>query len=565
MFPLALNILKFSILPFVKMVHLNLSSHTIQNRNSPFLHELLMHPDKDSVTSINLSGRYLITSMIYQLFHIILPSFPHVQEINLSNTSIFDLDLELILETGLFFQYMTTLDLRHNLLECLSFQKFHLHFHMCYLQILLLDNNEIECNGATQLASNFNRLPFLKHLSLSNNFIRDLGFLSIAKNFHELQNFCNLNILGNICQNDCFLYFLQSIPKTIEVLNLGSICYFHLRIGTIPNLEIYTSYISDTLQELTYLKELFWNMYIDQHIVNSWYFLQNLTHLICNRSFIHHGILQHFPYLPNLTHIHISSIYSNSIIHILRNLPPGLTTIRFHHIFFSDKAIKYLYTLISNQHSLQVLEISESNLEDFHTYYICHYIPLKSNINSLIFSRNYIGQKKKFSKFVNLLPIFPNLKIFSLYGNPITNPHLEKLIYIFLRAPFHEQISISISTGNFSTFFSSVSLQPYILLFSKFLYTFHRQTYITPSLYRFVNHVRKFRPIQHHIDVVPYGTYGVSNYNDALQQIKSNLQDSLGYKMFNKHLSHTLLPNTSCSILYSEDIQSVILSFYDKN
>ncbi len=541
------------------MVQLNLSSHTIQNRNTPFLSQLVSYPEKDNVTSINLSGRYLITSMIYQIFHIILEDFPRVQEIDLSNTSMFDMDLEIIFDTGVLFQFFTKINLSHNLLECLTFENFHNYFTMCYLQILLLDNNEIECKGIIQLALNFNRLRFLQQLSLSNNFIRDDGFLSIANNFHEFINFRNLNMSGNICQNDNFLYFLQSIPKTIQILNLTSVCNFHLRSGTIPTVEVYTSHISHILGQLLLLEHLIWNMYIDQHIVNSLYFLDKLTHLVCHRSFIHHGILIEFPYLPNLTHTHLSSISSKSMLHILENLPSSLIVARFHQIIFSEKSIQHLYTMISKQHSLRILEISESNLEDFHAHRICSLIPVKSNINSLIFSRNDIGQKKSFSKFINLLPLFSNLKVFSLYGNPISYTRIKKMVSKLLRTPFHENTSISISNGNFAA--SSVSLQPYILHLSKFLDVFHRQIYLTPSLFHFVNYVRNFRPIQHHIDIVSCDLQGVSHYNKLLQQINFNMKQTLGYKVFNKQLFYITLPNNSTTVLYSADIQFIIFSF----
>ena len=58
------------------------------------MEHLSNHDSPEIVDKISLSGVFVQTSDIFKLFHTILPKYVSLQYINLSNTSIFDNDLE---------------------------------------------------------------------------------------------------------------------------------------------------------------------------------------------------------------------------------------------------------------------------------------------------------------------------------------------------------------------------------------------------------------------------------------------------------------------------------------
>ena len=124
--------------------------------------------EKHRIRNINLNGIYFQTSDIFTLFHRTLPLFTSLTGIHLSNTSIFDNDIEIIFHELFRHFQLETLDLSHNLIQGHSFPLVHQMFPgPFYLKDLCLDNNEIDCRGMINLSDFFDSFNSLFNLFTS--------------------------------------------------------------------------------------------------------------------------------------------------------------------------------------------------------------------------------------------------------------------------------------------------------------------------------------------------------------------------------------------------------------
>ena len=515
-----------------------------------FLEHLSNHDSPEIVDKISLSGVFVQTSDIFKLFHTILHKYVSLQYINLSNTSIFDNDLEIIFLNLPF--SVKTLDFSNNLIQGNSFLMIsQLLSDPLGIEHLYFDNNELNCRGMKNLSYLFHRMTGLKTLSISHNFIKDFGMKAFANRLPELHCIEYLNLAQNHAMSETFLFLLQQIcPRHLKYLNVSKMTTFdfYWKLRT-DQPAIITSHVSVCLSNFVHLETLIWNLYVDQHIINSLYHMTNLQHFEISRKFIMNGTFDVFPFLANLKNMSVCGIKLDGIKCIIQSLPERMKNITIQHYNLSKTDIT---NQLSKQFCLESLDVSHSNLSDKVVFSICKNIPNKSFMKYLNFSKNNLGKTKCFFKIIHILPFFKNITYLSFFGNYIKQHQYERFLKMLCRNVFHNIITISFHENFFSPFINPFhDFCQALFGFEKF---FLRQKSWNQSNENSFQYFSKWRPFLHKVDTLFPDRLSISNYNRSLMIISEKIDNRYGFLKF---LSDENIPQ----FLHSFDLQCYILEF----
>ena len=518
---------------------------------------------KHRIRTINLNGIYFQTSDIFTLFHRILPSFPSLSNIHLSNTSIFDNDIEIIFHELFRHFQLETLDLSHNLIQGHSFQLVH---HMLsgpfYLKDLCLDNNEIDCRGIINLSYFFNSFIFLEKFSISNNYIKDFGFQRFAIRIHYLRHLKHLDISHNKCSNETFLNILQNIPnKHLKYLNVSSLTGLETEqyLSFFTKFTIFTSHLCVALSRFCSIEVFIWNSYINQHIINAFYRLKELQVLEICQKFLYHGNFDHFPYLHNLQTIRVASISEKGVKAILNKMPSTLKELSFQYIYFHEKLCHLLIECIHRQENIRSIECSNCSITDKKFLTLIKAIPNKEQITSLKFAKNYIGRSKKFRRFAsNFLSKFPNIRDICFYGNFISDDDFCHLVQKICQTRFHNPIRLSIYE-NVEFAYSNPFLK-FLGFFQAVEKVLDRQYKWSKSCANLYDYMDSWQIFHHYVDVLYSQKKHIREYNEHLSFIQKKIQERKGYLQLSYYYSSPKVPYHP--IFSTEDLQRYIFSFF---
>lgn len=519
--------------------------------------------EKHRIRTINLNGIYFQTSDIFTLFHRTLPLFPSLLGIHLSNTSIFDNDIEIIFHELFRHFQLETLDLSYNLIQGHSFPLVHQMLPgPFYLKDLCLDNNEIDCRGMINLSDFFDSFIFLEKFSISNNYIKDFGFQRFALRVHHLRHLKHLDISHNKCSNETFLNILQNIPsKHLKYLNVSSLTSLDTEeyFSFFQKFTIFTSHLCVAISRYMSVEVFIWNSYVNQHIVNAMYRFKELQVLEIRQKFLYHGNFDHFPYLHKLHTIRVASINEDGVKAMLNKLPSTVKELSFQYIYFHETLCNLLAKCIHRQQNIRSIECSNCSITDKKFLNLIKAIPNKHKITSLQFSKNYLGRSKKFKYFAsNFLSKFPNIVDICFYGNFIGDDDFCHLLQKICRTRFHNSIRLSVyenvDFGYSNPFFKFTGF------FQAVEKVLDRQYKWSKSCANLYDYMESWQVFDHYVDVLYNQKKYIRQYNDHLVFIHKKIRERKGYLELSYYYSLPKVPYHG--VFSTDDLQRYIFSFF---
>jgi Ran GTPase-activating protein (RanGAP) involved in mRNA processing and transport len=516
--------------------------------------------EKENIKIINLSGIFLQTSDIFSLFYKIFPSYPLLSCVKMSNTSIFDNDMEILFHEMYRTLRLETLDLSHNLIQGHTLKIVnHLVPDYVYLKNLYLDNNELDCRGLVNLSQIFRCLVFLEKLSISNNYVKDFGFQSFAMQIHSLLQLKYLDISYNKCSKDTLLLILQNIPvRKLAYLNISSLVKFDHEqyFSFFQKYTVYTSHLCVAISRMKQLKTFVWNSYLNQHIINAFYNLKELEVLEAHQKFLYHGTFDHFPYLSCLHTLRIASISEQSITAILKSLPPTMRELSCQYIYLNLETMETYYLFLKRMNKIESIECSHCGITDTKFFGILRSIQNKSQIQSLRFPKNYLGRSRKFRNFSKMLENFKNIKDVCLYGNFIKDRDFCHLIKTICKTAFTQSIRLSLFENHRYS-------NPFVEFIESFTFienTFDRSYKWSKSCRNLCHYMDSWQLFHHYVDVLFRQKKQVREYNKALCSIQTKINDRKGYLQLCQYYSSTKTPYHP--VFSVDDLQRFIFSFF---
>ena len=472
--------------------------------------------NKEDVVAINFTGNFLNQKNdLTDLFEEILPHFPRIHTLNFSDTSLDDFSFQYVLQYIPSIPNIKNLNFGRNIFFYKSLSKLNL-LEPCMEQLeeLNFDDIELHYEGVYHLASFFHKMKNLKKLSLKCCQLSHNEFIYIAKFIYHLTNLSHLDISDNSISINSANYLLEKLPK-------NTLTFLNMEMQQVTSSDTSNSSIAHHLRKCSSLETLYWDVVLDNTILEAICSVPNLKKLVLSNPSQYLDTTHSFS--RNLEYIFLTRLSSKNIESVLNAIPNTIQTLRIENTLLSPSTKKLLLKKMTNYKSLKELGIRYGNIDNVTFKKMCLILSGCRDLKDLNFTGNFILDSGFYFFFLNISK-WRKLHFISFYNNDISSSIIEKVLP---RLNYLKDKPITLFFNN--------ELNIQTIYFEEKINKINQLQEIIQKNLQSKNEMEKIlhlKPFIHFVNFFGRGQRTIDQYNETLQKVKNVVVQKQKYCKF---------------------------------